>query len=268
MLKHKRYIPVLIFLILLNITPYFLLRLGEALDPYNINLSLAYSSPSRLLPFGTDSLGRDMFARTIYAAGLSLKVTAQAFLLAFGLALLQGGVAGYTHEKIPDKIISWIIALIYTVPFILIVAAVFAVFEPGIEKAYLAIGCLAWAAPARLVRAEVIQYRTALFVTAERALGFSEAKILLRTIIPLSFPPALISLLYFIPELISIEVGLSFFGLGAQPPTPSLGRLIYDGLSEFYTAWWVALIPSAVLLLIVSAIYITTHKLEAIVKKH
>ena len=268
MQRHKPYFTVLIFLTLLCVVPYGLITLGESLDPYNINTSLAYASPSGELPFGTDSLGRNMLARTVYATGLSLKVTAQAFLLAFVLALLQGGIAGYAHNKLPDHIVSWIIALIYTVPLILIVAAVFAVFEPGIEKAYLAIGCLAWAAPARLVRAEVIQYRTSLFVTADRALGHSEANILFRTIIPLSFPPALISLLYFIPELISIEVGLSFFGLGVQPPTPSLGRLIYDGLSEFYTGWWLSLMPSAILLLIVSSIYITTHKLEKIVKKH
>ena len=262
----KRNLLFWIFLLLLVTVPFGLLTFGETLDPFSISTNLAYQSPSETTPFGTDALGRNMLARTIYATGLSLKVTVHALFIAFGLAVLFGGVAGYTHGKIMDRIISWVIALIYTVPFILIVVAVFAVLEPGIERAYIVIGCLGWVAPARLIRAEVIQYRTALFVTAERALGYSPMHILFRSIIPLSFLPALLSLLYFIPELIGVEVGLSFFGLGAQPPIPSLGRLIYDGLSDFYTGWWLSLIPSGVLLIVVGTIYAVTHKIGAVTK--
>jgi len=259
MLRHN--LTLWIFLLLLIIVPYGLLMLGEALEPYSIDTALAHQPPSTEFPFGTDALGRDMFARIIYATGLSLSVTAQALFIAFALAVILGGIAGYMHNRLPDQIISWVIALIYIVPFILFVVAVFAVFEPGIERAYIAIGCLGWVAPARLIRAEVIQIRTSLFVVAEKAFGYSERQILFRSIIPLSLMPALLSLLYFIPELIGVEVGLSFFGLGAQPPTPSLGRLIYEGLSQIYTGWWLPLIPSGVLLIVVSTIYAATHKL-------
>ncbi|NQU63956.1 MAG: ABC transporter permease [SAR324 cluster bacterium] len=268
MTGNKKIAPLIIFLVVLFAIPFGLLQVGEFLEPYQINTSRIHQPPDSSQLFGTDSLGRDLFARTVYALGLSLKVSMSAFLTALTLAIGLGGIAGYFHGRLADHLISWLIALIYTVPFILIVAAVFAVFEPGLEKAYLAIGCLAWAAPARLVRAEVIQYRTSLFVTAERAFGFSEFQILFHSIIPLSFPPALISLLYFIPELISVEVGLSFFGFGAQPPEPSLGRLIYDGLSQFYSAWWMSLLPSAVLLIVVSTVYLMTHKLETVVNKY
>lgn len=76
-----------------------------------------------------------------------------------------------------------------------------------------------------------------------------------KALLPICMLPAIFSLLYAIPELIGIEVGLSFFGLGAQPPTPSLGRLIYDGISEFYLAWWLTVIPASVLFLLTSALY-------------
>jgi peptide/nickel transport system permease protein len=203
-----------------------------------------------------------MMARTLYAAGLSLKVVVQSVALSFLLALVLGGIAGYAYGHWPDHAISWIISLLYTVPFILIVVAVFAVVEPGIERAYIVIGCIGWASPARLVRAEVMQLRSSQFILAEKAYGYSEPRILLRTIIPRSFLPALLSLLYYIPELIGIEVGLSFFGLGAQPPTPSLGRLIYDGLSEIYIGWWLTMIPATFLLILLSAIYQATQKLS------
>jgi peptide/nickel transport system permease protein len=75
--------------------------------------------------------------------------------------------------------------------------------------------------------------------------------------------PALTSLLYTIPELISIEVGLSFFGLGVQPPTPTLGKLIYEGLSEFYTGWWLSLFPATVLFFIITLIYYLVSKVES-----
>lgn len=251
----RRNWKILLFVIALIVVPYAMMAIGESRSPYDIQASQSYLAPSWKHPFGTDSLGRDMLARTLYAAGLSLKVVTQSVAVSFGLALLLGSIAGYTSGHLPDHVIMWVVSLIYTVPFILIVIAVFTVVQPGIERAYLIIGCIGWAAPARLVRAEVIQIRSSSFVLAERAFGFAEAHILFRSILPLSFLPAMFSLLYYIPELIGVEVGLSFFGLGAQPPTPSLGRLIYDGLSEFYTGWWLTVIPATTLLIITCCIY-------------
>lgn len=254
----RRNWKLLLFLFALVIVPHMMMASGEAHDPYAIQTSRSYLAPSREHWFGTDSLGRDMLARTLYAAGLSLKVVVQSVAVSFLLSLSLGSIAGFTSGRWPDHIITWLISLLYTVPFILIVVAVFTVIEPGIERAYIIIGCVGWAAPARLVRAEVMQVRASPFILAEKAFGFAETRILFRSILPLSFIPALFSLLYYVPELIGIEVGLSFFGLGAQPPTPSLGRLIYDGLSEVFTAWWLTFVPAAVLLIIMSGIYSAT----------
>jgi len=222
---------------------------GYARDPLRVDTGSRYEPPSVSAPLGTDSLGRDQLARTGAALRLSLLVAIESMAISFFLALVLGGVAGLTAGRWPDVVISWVISLLFTVPFILIVVAVFAVVEPTISRAYLVIGCLAWTAPARLVRTEVLAARSSSFVLAERALGYSECRILVGSILPVSFRPAVLSLLAFLPELIGIEVGLSFFGLGPPPPVPTLGRLIYDGLGEFSTGWWLPLMPAAALLI-------------------
>ena len=232
-----------------------LMSVGGWLDPFTINPELSYQEPGFEYPFGTDLFGRDMLARTFYATGLTFRVILYAMLVAGLIALLMGSVAGYYASKWPDKIISWLISLLFTVPFILIVIAIFAVIQPEINRVFLAIGCIAWPAPARLVRSVVIQLRKATFIKATRAFGYGRMHLLFKSILPMSISPVLISLLYSVPELVSIEVGLSFFGLGAQPPTPTLGRLIYDGLSDIYVAWWIAIIPAAVLALILATLY-------------
>jgi ABC-type dipeptide/oligopeptide/nickel transport system permease subunit len=247
------------FLAALFVAPFLLMALGQYRHPYDVNTVVRYLAPSWNYPFGTDALGRDMLARTLYATGLSLQVVTQSVAVSFVLALLLGGISGYAAGMWPDHLISWVISLLYTIPFFLIVMAVFAVLAPGIEGAYLVIGCIGWAAPARLVRAEVIRLRGSPFILAERTFGYPEWRILFRTVLPLSFLPAFLSLLYFVPELIGVEVGLSFFGLGAQPPTPSLGRLIYDGLSDFYTGWHLTFIPATMLLILMGILYQATH---------
>lgn len=254
---------ILLFIASLYLTPHLLTALGDRSGPFVIDTGSRYLAPGHGHPFGTDALGRDMFARSVYAAGLSLKVVVHSVTLSFLLAVLLGGLAGYARGRWPDVIISWVISLLYTVPFILLVIAAFAFLDPGMERAYIIIGCIGWAAPARLVRAEVMRLRAAPFILAERAFGFSEWQVLYRSVLPACLPPALLSLFYYIPELIGIEVGLSFFGLGAQPPTPSLGRLIYEGLLEFYTGWWLSLIPAVVLLSLTASIYGMAHRLLA-----
>ena len=251
------WIPAGLFLF----APFALMAAGQTRDPFLIDTARTYVAPAPDLPFGTDALGRDLFARTLYAAGLSLKVVAQSVALSLVLSLLLGGAAGYTAGRLTDRLIGWIISLLFTVPFILIVVAVLTAVEPGMERAYLVIGCIGWAAPARLVRAAVIEARNARYVLAQRAFGFSPTAVFTTTLLPRCLLPAVLSLAYFVPELIGIEVGLSFFGLGAAPPTPTLGRLLYDGLAEFQTAWWLSLGPAAVLLAITASVLACTHAL-------
>ena len=251
----RLWLPVALF----AAAPFALMAAGEARDPFLVDTARAYLAPGPDQPFGTDALGRDLLARTLYAAGLSLKVVAQSVVLSLVLALLLGGAAGYAAGRPLDRVIGWTISLLYTVPFIFVVVAILTVLQPGLERAYVVIGCIGWAAPARLVRATVIELRGTRYVLALRAFGFSPTQILTTTLLPRSLLPAVLSLAYFVPELIGIEVGLSFFGLGAPPPTPTLGRLIYDGLSEFQTAWWLSLTPAGVLLAMTASVVACTH---------
>ena len=252
---------VWLLLALLAAAPFALTAAGETRDPFLVDTARAYLPPAPDQPFGTDALGRDLLARTLYAAGLSLTVVAQSVTVSLVLALVLGAVAGYTAGRLPDHLIRSLISLLYTVPFILIVIAVLTVIDPSFRRAYLVIGCIAWAAPARLVRAAVIETRGARYVLAQRAFGFSATAVFTSALLPRSLTPALLSLAYFVPELIGIEVGLAFFGLAAPPPTPTLGRLIYDGLSEFHSAWWLSLAPAALLLAMTACVLTCTHLL-------
>lgn len=238
---------------------------GRIRDPFQIDTSRRYEAPRLEAPFGTDALGRDLLARTGRAAGTTLSVVGQSLVLSFALALPLGLLAGYFKDRWPDRVISWVIALLYTIPSILLVVAVFAVIEPTLQRAYLVIGCIGWAAPARLVRVEASRLRGATFVVAARAYGFHPARVLFHDVLPACAVPAALGLLYFTPELVGLEVGLSFFGLGAPPPEPTLGRLIYDGLSEFSSAPWLPLGPSMVLLGFTSLLYLAARRIQRIV---
>ena len=231
------------------------IAVGHYLDPLAIDASHRYRPPDLTYWLGTDGLGRDLLARTIFAVGLSFKVVLYAVLVAGTLSFLLGGIAGYYAHGWIDHLIAWMIALLTSIPFFIWVVALFAVVPADLETIYLAIGMLAWAGPARTVREVVVQLRRAPYVLAGRAFGFPAYRVMLQSFLALAMPPVFFSLVYAIPELVAAEVGLSFFGLGAQPPTPTLGRMVYEGLSEWSVAWWVALLPSAVFAIILSGIY-------------
>ena len=254
MIPHFKAI-LLFLLVLFVLLPFGLIRTGERSDPYHVDVAKRYQPPSVAHPFGTDDLGRNMLARTLLATGLSLSVVGRSLLVAFTLAVILGGIAGLYKGRLPDHAISYLIALLHTVPFILIAVALAAVLQASLNSIYLIIGCIAWAAPARLVRAEVMRLRDARFVQAQRAFGLSPTAIFCKSILPLTILPPFIGLLYLTPELVGIDVGLSFFGLGAQPPTPTVGRLIYDGINYFRSAWWLTVMPSAVLIMFILVLY-------------
>ncbi len=227
--------------------PEALVYFGDGRAAYATAVGNRLQEPSQDHFFGTDSLGRDHFTRTMLATGLSLKVAGRAFVVALALALVLGSIAGFCNGRWPDRVISYVIAIIHTVPFILLAVALAAVLQANLEVIYLIVGGIAWAPPARIVRAEVARVRESRFVVAQRAYGMSPTAIFIRSVLPLVILPPFISLLYLLPELVGLDVGLSFFGLGAQPPTPTLGRLIFDGMNYLRTAWWLSIFPAMAL---------------------
>lgn len=252
---------MLVFLLMgLLLIPALMVSWGAARDPYAVAMAERLQAPCATHPFGTDTLGRDHLARVLVATGRSLTGTGMAFGIALVMALTLGTLAGCAAGRWLDIAISYLIALIYTVPFILLAVGLATVLKVGFTGIYVIVGCLVWAPAARLVRTEVVRVRSSRFVTAERAFGLGAWTVFRRSYLPLSLTPALVSLLYLTPEMIGLDVGLSFFGLGAQPPTPTLGRLIYDGISYLRSGWWLSLLPAAVLLAFFLALFAVMAK--------
>lgn len=212
-------------------------------------------SPSTGALFGTDELGRDMTARCLVALSLGIRGAALALLTAGVLAIVLGGAAGWWRGTWLDGFISWWIGVLHTVPFLLLIAALGAVLQASWTFVYFLAGCVVWATPARLVRAEVMRVRTAHYTVATRAMGFGTRALLLRVITPTALPSVVLSLLMIFPELLILDIGLSFFGVGAEPPTPTLGRLLFDGFNKLHSAPWLSIFPFLSLILACAALY-------------
>lgn len=216
-------------------------------DPVRIRIDAQLRPPSLAHPFGTDDLGRDVLSRTLFGLHRSLRIALAALGLTLALGAALGAWAGFHQGRWSDRVISWWTSVLMALPGLLLLMGVMAVLEPGSAGAYLALGAVLWVLPARIVREEVARLRTAAFVEAERVLGAGPAAIVFRTVLPMALRPALVTTLALLAELIALEAGLAFLGLGVQPPMPSLGKMVFDGLNLLGAAWWVSLWPAAVL---------------------
>lgn len=194
-------------------------------------------------PFGTDAQGRDVLARTLHGARLSLAVGLGARILSILLGGTLGLVAGFRGGAID----AWIMRLadvFFAFPSLLLLIGITAAFEPSLGVAAAAIGVVGWAEVARLVRAEALRVRQLDFVQAARALGVREGRILFRHVLPNCASPLLVSFTLGVATTMLAEASLSFLGLGAQPPTASWGAMVSAGKDFLRTAPWVAFFPS------------------------
>jgi ABC-type dipeptide/oligopeptide/nickel transport system permease subunit len=166
---------------------------------------------------------------------------------------LAGAVAGYYRGPI-DTIISGIVELTWGFPLILLAVILAGSLGPGLRATVLAIGLVNWAGFARIVRGEVLGLREAEFVQAARAIGLRDRDLLWRHIVPNVIPPTLVMTSYYVALAIVIEAGLSFIGMGAQPPLPSLGVMIAEGRNYMFQNPWVTTVPGLAILLIVLAL--------------
>ncbi len=200
--------------------------------------------------FGSDNLGRDVAWRLVAGTGVSLyvgfAVTAISVLIGMALGTVAGYFGGWT-----DTVISGLIDLTWGFPVILVAVIFAGALDPGLAAVIAAVSLVTWAGFARVIRAEVLSLREREFVEAARALGVSNAMIILRHMIPNVIGTSLVISSWFVAVTIIAEAGLSFIGLGAQPPTPSLGQLISDGRGFFSVTPWVAVIPGLTIALVV-----------------
>ncbi len=213
-------------------------------DPLAIHLRAQLLPPSGAHWLGTDVQGRDVWARLVYGARVSLSVGvfSQAIALTLGLAL--GLVAGY-YGRWADEVVMRLADVTLAFPTLLLLIALVAALQPSLTIVFLTIGFVGWAAMARLVRGQVLVVRELEFVQASRALGARDGRVMLRHVLPSVIAPVVIAATLGIAAAIMAESSLSFLGLGVQPPTPSWGAMIADArdLSQLRSAPWTSVAP-------------------------
>ena len=208
--------------------------------------------PSGAHPLGTDHLGRDVLSRLLYGARISLGIGVAAVAVAVTLGTGLGAVAGYVGGWV-DGVVMRLVDLVLAFPRLVLIIAVLAFFDPSALLVTVVLGLTLWPATARLVRGEVLGLREEDFVVAARALGFGTGRILLRHVLPNALAPVIVAAALGIGDVIILESGLSFLGLGVQPPTPSWGSMISDGRAHLLGAWWLSAFPGAAVVLTVLA---------------
>lgn len=201
-----------------------------------------FVGPSAQHVLGTDQYARDVLSRLLYGARISLSIGFVAVGIAVTLGTLLGAIAGYLGGVV-DSVIMRFVDMVISFPRLVLLITVIALFEPSIFLITAVLGLTLWPGTARIVRGEVLTLREREFIQAARALGYSKRRIILRHLIPNALGPVIVAATLGIGDTIVLEAGLSFLGLGVQPPTPSWGTMVADGRLDMLNAWWLATYP-------------------------
>jgi peptide/nickel transport system permease protein len=219
--------------------------------PYGENqldFSAVLAGPSSVHLFGTDDTGRDVFSRTLYGLRLDLVLAVLVTYVSLPVGALAGAVAGYFGGAV-DAVISRLADVMIAFPFIVLIIAIVAIAGPGATGFLIGVPIASWALYTRLARSQMLVLREQPFMLATLALGYSRRRAILVHAFPNLLRPCLVySTLDLVGNLVLLS-GLSYLGLGVQPPTADLGAIIANGQSYLLTAWWISTIPGAVLVL-------------------
>jgi peptide/nickel transport system permease protein len=213
---------------------------------------------------GTDKYGRDILSRLLIGVRVSLAVGGVTVLLSLSVGVLLGALAGYFRGR-TDEIILWLINVVWSIPTLLLVFAIMLLLGKGFWQVFIAIGLTLWVNVARIVRGQVLAIREREFVEAARALGYSHPRILFRHILPNVMGPVWVVAASNFASAIVIEAGLSFLGVGVQPPQPSWGLMIKENYNFIITHNpMLALAPGFAIMLLVLAFNLLGNSLRDI----
>ena len=219
-------------------------------DPATQELAQRLEGPSSAHWFGLDELGRDIFARVLAGARISLMVGIVVVGVSSTIGIAMGSIAGYFGGRI-DEAISRLIDILLAFPGLLLAIAMVAVLGPSLTNVVLALSLIGWVGYARLVRGQVLRAREFEFVQAARALGATTPRILARHIIPTTLPAVTVQATLGMGGAILAEAALSFLGLGVQPPTPSWGTMLNYGRAHLLDAPHLTVFPGIAIAVLV-----------------
>jgi peptide/nickel transport system permease protein len=220
------------------------------MDPNRPDVRKILDSPSSRHPLGTDQLGRDVLSRMLYGARVSLAVGFVSVGIATLIGIALGSAAGY-HGGTIDAMVMRLVDLMLVFPRFFLLLAVLGFLRPSIWTIMAVIGLTGWMSVARLVRAEFLSLREREFVLWSQSIGASAFRIIWRHILPNAIAPVLVAITLGIPAAILAESGLSFLGLGVQPPHATWGNILSEGKDAIEIGWWLSVYPGLAILVTV-----------------
>jgi peptide/nickel transport system permease protein len=217
-------------------------------DPYFQDFAAALQPPGVAHLFGPDSLGRAILSRVIYGARIDLQIGLITTYVPMSYGMLLGAYSGYVGGWV-DAVVMRILDTAMAFPFLVLIIVILAILGPGVQNIYISVFLVAWTMYARLARAEMMVERTKDYITAARVLGFPTHRIILRHGLPNVINSSIVfSMSDFVLNILLVS-GLSFLGLGIQPPTPEWGAMISEGKDFILQAWWISTMPGFVVVL-------------------
>ena len=236
-------------------------------DPAYMDLMKRLSAPSAEHLFGTDEAGRDILARTLYGARVSLLVGVVPTVVSMLIGAVLGAVSGFAGG-FTDTLIMRIADIMLAFPSMLLAMVIMYVLGDGLINVFLTLAIVNWASVARIVRSETLRLKETEYVEAARVIGVRKAVIIFRHILPNCIPTLIVLFTLNVPSAILTESSLSFLGLGIQAPDASWGLMVNTGRQFLYNAPWLSLIPSAAIMIIVLAFNFLGDGLRDVLDPH